>query len=171
MKYDIISTQPEDLNEIISYFYAAIEYQKKNNFPVWPDFDKGLLKQDILDRVQYKIMIHNEIGCVFTICDSDPIIWREKNDDNAIYLHRIVVNPKHKGNRFFGYVKDWAIDYARTNHIPHIRFDTWADNPTIIDYYRDFGFKIVDYYTTPDTEDLPIQQRGNDVVLFEIKLD
>ena len=161
-------TVSSDLPQIFTFLNAAIAYQKTNNYPVWPLFDRALLEKDINDKLQYKIMINNDLACVFTICHSDPIVWRDKDQDKAIYLHRVIVNPKYKGNRLFGHVKQWALDYAKSNDIPFIRMDTWADNPSIMEYYKSFGFRIVEYFTTPDTEELPIQQRGNDVVLFEL---
>lgn len=45
--------------------------------------------------------------------------------------------------------------------------------PTIINTqqsYQSFGFKIIDYYTTPNTVHLPIQHRNNDIVLLEYKI-
>jgi hypothetical protein len=48
--------------------------------------------------------------------------------------------------------------------------DTWADNPAIIDYYKSFGFDVAGYFKTPDIDELPIQQRNNEIVLLEVKL-
>ena len=48
--------------------------------------------------------------------------------------------------------------------------DTWADNPNLIDYYKNFGFGVFGYFKTPDSHELPIQQRNIEVVLLEFKL-
>ncbi len=45
--------------------------------------------------------------------------------------------------------------------------DTWAQNPNIIQYYLTFGFRIIENYTTPDTEDLPIHNRRLSLTLLE----
>ena len=37
----------------------------------------------------------------------------------------------------------------------------------MIKYYQSFGFKTVDYYLIPDRENIPIQSRGNQVILLE----
>ena len=168
--YPIINTEKSDLDFIYHLFDEAIVYQKKNNFPVWPDYDKEVLKNDIENKLQYKIIMDGNIACIFTICFADKIVWREKDKGNVIYLHRIVVNPNYKGQQQFGKIMEWALKYTKEKELRFIRMDTWADNPTLIDYYLSFGFNIVGYFTTPDSDEVPIQQRGNDVVLLEFKL-
>lgn len=168
--YQIIHTQKSDLPFIYSMFEDAIIYQKRNGFPVWPDYDKGVLDRDIEQKLQYKIVIDGQIACIFSTCFSDEIVWRERDQGDAIYLHRVVVNPSFKGQKQFAKVLEWSKNHAATKNLPFLRMDTWADNPSIIAYYQSFGFEVYGYFRNPDTEDLPIQQRGNLVVLLEYAL-
>lgn len=170
MNYTVENTQPSDLNFIYHLFDEAIVYQKKRGYPVWPAYDKEVLVRDIAEQNQFKIVIDSKIVCIFSICYSDKIVWREQDKGNAIYLHRIVVNPTSKGLRHFGKILDWTKLQARIQGLSFIRMDTWANNPTIINYYRSFGFEIVDSFVTPNHEDLPIQQRGNAIVLLEFSI-
>jgi hypothetical protein len=48
--------------------------------------------------------------------------------------------------------------------------DTWADNYKIIEYYKSFGFVFIENYKTPDTPELPIQNRNLNVALLELAL-
>ncbi len=112
-------------------------------------------------------MQDNQISCIFSICYSDKIIWGKKDDNQALYLHRIVTNPAFKGNELFGEVLCWAKMHAVEKGLDFIRMDTWANNPGIIEYYKQFGFNIVGRFTTPHSDEPPIQQRGNDIVLLE----
>jgi hypothetical protein len=163
----IVPTIAQDIPTIYWLFDEAIVYQKNNDYPVWPGYDKDTLDEDIAQHRQFKILIDGEIAGIFTILDSDPIVWREKNAQPAVYLHRVVVNPKHKGKKLFGDVLKWTSKRAQNLNIDLIRMDTWADNPVLVSYYQQFDFKIVEYYTTPNTLELPLQQRGNNVVLLE----
>lgn len=167
MAHQIINTESVDLPFVYRLFDEAIAYQKRNGYPVWPDYDKDVLQQDIAQQLQFKVLSEGIIHGIFSICYRDEIVWRERENGQAIYLHRIVVNPEMKGKNLFGEVLDWAQQRAQEKQLPAIRMDTWADNPTIIAYYQSFGFKIIDYYTTPNSEALPVQQRGNDIVLLE----
>ena len=89
---------------------------------------------------------------------------------NAIYLHRIVVNPEFKGRKLFGKILEWVIDHSKQKGISHIRMDTWAANPTIVDYYKKFGFSVIENYTTPDSDELPVHNRKLALTLLEYSL-
>lgn len=101
---------------------------------------------------------------------ADKIIWRDLDTGNSIYLHRIVVNPACKGQRLFGKILDWAIEHSKQKGLSSIRMDTWAANPTIIEYYKSFGFMFIENFTTPDSEELPVHNRNLALTLLEYKL-
>lgn len=166
----IINTEMTDLESIYQLFEEAIAYQKRNGYPVWHGYDKRVLITDIDYNLQYKLLNGGEIAYLFSICYSDKLIWREKDRDDAIYLHRMVVNQKFKGQKNFGKVLAWIREHCEGKSLRFIRMDTWADNPKIISYYKSFGFHIAGYFTTPDTEELPIQQRNNEIVLLEVAI-
>jgi hypothetical protein len=166
----IQNTEFSDLKSIYGMFEQAIAYQQKKNYPVWRGYDKQVLATDMQNRVQFKIMRGKDIGCVFSICYADKIIWRERDRGDSVFLHRIVTHPDFKGQRLFGEILHWTEKLGRENGLLFIRMDTWADNPPLVDYYLNFGFTIAGYFTTPDSEALPVQQRNNEVVLLEYKI-
>ena len=102
-------------------FDAAIDYQKLKGYPVWPDYDKQVLEDDITDNRQFKILRDQALACIFTICYDDAIVWRDKNKTPAIYLHRVVTHPKHKGHNLFQDVLDWTIQKCKSENIDFIR--------------------------------------------------
>ena len=67
-------------------------------------------------------------------------------------------------------ILSWIREKAENCNLLFIRMDTWANNPVIIDYYKSFGFEIVDYFTTPNSKDLPIQKRNNAIILLELSV-
>ncbi len=167
---EIIRTTKEDLADIFWLFKQAMELQGKNGYRVWDNIDKIGLEKDIENRLQYKILKGNDILCIFSIQHNDPFIWRDRDQNDAIYLHRIVVNPKFKGQKQFEKVLNWAKQFARQNNLKFIRMDTWADNEKIIDYYKSFGFEFIENYRTTNSLELPIQNRNLNVALLEMKL-
>jgi len=169
-KFSIINTETSDLNFIYYLFDEAILYQKKKGYPVWPDYDKDVLNNDIASKQQFKIILEDQIACIFSICYSDPIVWRERDNGDAIYLHRIVVNPAYKGQHLFGVILEWVIESIAGKDLQFVRMDTWDKNPDLTNYYKLYGFEIIEHFKTPDSEDLPIQQRNNEVVLMELRI-
>ena len=48
--------------------------------------------------------------------------------------------------------------------------DTWAGNEKLINYYKSYGFRFIENYTTANTEDLPEQHRNLKVALLELTI-
>ena len=170
MEVRIENTQESDLNIVYYLFEQAIEYQKKKNYTVWKGYDRAALQKDVALKLQYKLISNEEILSIFSVCYADDIIWREKEQGNAIYLHRAVVNPKFRGNKMFAKIFDWAIQFGKNKGLSYIRMDTWADNPKIIDYYKSFGFEFVEYFKTPNSAVLPVQHRDLDLILLQYEI-
>jgi Acetyltransferases len=167
----IVNTTKDNLKDILWLFQQAMELQGKNGYKVWDHIDKVGLEHDIENKLQFKILRGDDILCIFSIQYNDPYIWRNRDRNDAIYLHRIVTNPIFKGQKQFQKVLDWARQFARANRLTYVRMDTWADNTKIIDYYKSFGFKFVENYRTDDIPELPVQNRNLNVALLEMKLN
>lgn len=166
----IENTTKDDFVTILWFFEEALKLQGQNGYKVWNDIDKFGLEKDIANFLQYKIIKGNDILCIFSVQYSDPFIWRERDKNNAIYLHRIVVNPNFKGQNQFEKVLNWAKQCAKQNKLQFIRMDTWADNSKLINYYKSFGFNFIENYKTTNALELPIQNRNIEVALLEIEL-
>lgn len=167
---NIINTSKPDTDFVLGLFEQAMQLQGKNGYKVWSVIDKPGIEKDIQSNLQYKILKGADILCVFSIQYNDPFIWRDKDKNDAIYLHRIVVNPVFKGQRLFEKVLKWAIQFAQANNLKYVRMDTWADNVKMIDYYKSFGFEFIENYKTADTLELPTQNRNLNVALLQIML-
>jgi GNAT superfamily N-acetyltransferase len=166
-QFEIENTEAADLDEIFELFDQSIKYQEEHGYPVWKNYDKNAIIKDIEDKNQYKIVVGSRIAMVFSVCYADKVIWREYEDGHSVYLHRIVVNPEFKGRKLFGVIVEWAIDHCNEKGRTNIRMDTWAANPTIISYYKSFGFNFVGNYTTPDSNELPVHNRNLALALLE----
>jgi ribosomal protein S18 acetylase RimI-like enzyme len=165
--YEIRNTEFSDLAQIFELFEHSIHYQEKNGYPVWRDYDKGTIIKDIKNKNQYKVLIDSTTAIVFSVCYADKIIWRELDAGDSIYLHRIVVNPTFKGQKLFGTILEWCIGHASQKGLGSIRMDTWAANPTIINYYRSFGFTVIENFTTSNSLELPAHNRNLPLTLLE----
>ena len=168
--YEVKNTEMSDLSLIFSLFDQSIVYQEKHGYPAWRNYDKNAIIRDIENKNQYKIIIDSTPAIIFSVCYTDKIIWRDYEKGDAMYLHRIVVNPIFKGKKLFGVILDWAVNHGKEKGLQNIRMDTWAANPAIIEYYKGFGFRFVEFYTTPDTTALPVHNRNLELGLLEYKI-
>lgn len=159
-----------DLSLIFGLFDQSIQYQETHGYPTWRNYDKNAIVKDIENKNQYKVVVDSKPAIVFSVCYSDKIIWRELEKGDALYLHRIVVNPAFKGKRLFGIILDWAIGHGKAKGLKSVRMDTWAANSMIIDYYKGFGFSFIENYVTPENADLPVHNRNLALALLEHKI-
>ena len=127
--YEVRNTEMSELELIFKLFEQSINYQEKNGYPVWRNYDRNAIIKDIENKNQYKVVIDSTIAIVFSVCYTDKIIWRHLDRGDSIYLHRIVVNPQLKGQKLFGKILQWAINHSKQKGLTSIRMDTWAANP------------------------------------------
>lgn len=168
----IIHTSPSDLAITFLFFRSAVDYQKKNGYQLWPEFDEKMILNEMEEKRHWKILEGNEIIAVFSVMYNDPVIWgKERDEEPSVYLHRIAVNPQQKGKRVMESIRDWALEHAKQNHKKFVRMDTWGDNETLRNYYIKCGFKYIGQCMLEHTEGLPGHYGGSHLSLFENKVD
>ena len=165
-----LNSELSDLDEIFRLYDAAVEFQKKVFNKSWMPFEKEFIETEIAEKRHWKILINDEIACIFSIAFSDPLIWKERGREPAIYIHRIAVNTDFRGQKFVPEIVEWAKIYAKSLGRKFVRMDTWGDNQKLIDYYADCGFEFLGVVTADEIEKLPKHYAGITLSLFEMKL-
>jgi RimJ/RimL family protein N-acetyltransferase len=158
----------EDIDAIFAFYDDAIAFQKTVFKKHWKGFDRSMIEAEVAQGKQWKILREGEIACIFEVEFSDPLIWKEKNKDKAIYLHRIVSSSKFRGSNFMLDIIDWSHVYATENDCQYIRMDTWGDNPRLIAYYIKSGFQHVGFTIPQVSALLPKHYEGIELALFQI---
>lgn len=167
----IENSTTEDIPEIFRLYRLASEFQKKA-FPgnVWPEFEDALVRNEVTENRQFKLMIDDQIACVWAIGFSDIKIWPGTENDRAVYIHRIATNPDFRGNNFVKLIVDWAKEYANQKNLDFIRMDTCGDNRRLINHYENCGFNFLGMERIEDSTGLPAHYDDADVCYFEIAL-
>lgn len=168
---EIKSSKIEDINEIFRLYKIATDFQKTRFAVHWPEFEKKLVKTEIAENRQWKILIDNRIACVWATTFNDLQIWEERNNDPAIYLHRIATNPDFRGQNLVGHIVEWAKQYAFANKKKFIRMDTVGNNQGLITYYSKCGFDFLGLLKLQNTEGLPAHYDNATVSLFQMTLN
>jgi ribosomal protein S18 acetylase RimI-like enzyme len=167
----IENSSPFDIPEIFRLYKIASDYQKaKQTVVVWPDFEKQLVETEIAENRQWKLLIGNEIACVWATTFSDEQIWEERNADSSIYIHRIATNPNFRGKNFVSLITEWAKEYAKNNGRDFVRLDTLGNNVKLIEHYTNAGFRFLGMFDLKNTSALPAHYQNVPACLFEIKL-
>lgn len=166
---EIANSREKDITEIFRLYKLATDFQKIK-FPEnqWPEFDHALIDKEIRENRQFKLLIENEIACVWAITYSDPEIWKDDDGQSSLYIHRIATNPDFRGNNFVQIIVDWARDFAKDKK--YIRMDTCGRNEKLIQHYKNCGFRFLGIKKLEDASGLPAHYHNADVCYFEIKL-
>lgn len=164
----IQNSTPDDLAILLALYDSAIEYQKSVFTKHWQPFDRQMIEREIQERRQWKIVINDQVVCIFAISFNDPAIWKEKDKDPSIYLHRIVTHPAYRGRFFVKDIVAWAQEFGQQHGKQFIRMDTFGDNQKLIDYYVACGFNFLGLTTLGAVGDLPAHYRNASLSLFEI---
>jgi GNAT superfamily N-acetyltransferase len=160
-----------DIPEIFRLYGIASAYQKsKQTVVIWPQFDRQLVETEVAENRQWKLIIDEQIACVWATTFTDEQIWEERNSDAAVYIHRIATHPDFRGNNFVFAIVEWAKQYAKVNSKNFVRLDTLGNNTKLIEYYTKAGFQFLGMFDLKNTDGLPAHYNNAPACLFEIKL-
>ena len=160
----------DDIGDIFKLYVVATNYQKERYTMHWPEFDYKMVEDEIAENRQWKLIIDNEIACVWATTFTDPLIWEERNTDPSVYIHRIATNDHYRGRNFVIDIVKWAKNYAVLNEKKFVRLDTVGLNEKLIAHYTKCGFTFVELTKLKDTNGLPEHYHNADISLFELKV-
>jgi RimJ/RimL family protein N-acetyltransferase len=165
----LLPSTPADIDEIFRLYKLAAAYQASiQSLVVWPDFERALVEEELAEKRQWKLVIEQEIACVWAITFDDPLIWEAKNADPALYLHRIATNPNFRGRNMVREIVHWATRYAQQQGKRYVRLDTIGENQGLIAHYTGCGFTYLGLAKLTNTQGLPPHYHGATVSLFEL---
>jgi len=160
-----------DIKSIFKLYEIATSFQKKK-FPEnqWPIFSRVLVETEINENRQWELLINDQIACIWAITFSDPQIWEDRNDDSALYIHRIATNPNYRSQNLVSIIVEWAKNYSTDKQISFIRMDTCGHNKRLISHYEKCDFTLLGLSKLKNSEGLPSHYHNADVCFFEIMM-
>jgi ribosomal protein S18 acetylase RimI-like enzyme len=164
---EIKNATEKDIDEIFNFYETASAYMKDRYEVYWPPFKRSMVEKEIKENRQWKLIIENKTACIWATTFDDPQIWEEKNTDPAVYIHRIAVDPGHRGKNFVRDIVEWAKAYGKQNGKKFIRLDTVGENHKLIAHYQKCEFTFLGLKKLKDTSCLPGHYQSGDVSLFE----
>lgn len=170
MVMKILLSKTADLDDIFQLYDAATAYQKTVGIRSWKGFERAMVENEIEEERQYKIVIDDEIACVFLLTENDPLIWQEKDKDPSVYIHRIATNPKFRGKHFVKEIVKWVKRYAVDHQKNFIRLDTGSGNEKLNNYYKSCGFNYLGIVKLNATGNLPAHYKEGAFSLFEMEV-
>jgi GNAT superfamily N-acetyltransferase len=165
---EIQNSTIKDIDTICYLYKTATDFQKIKSAVPWPVFDRNLIEQEINELRQWKIVIDTKIACVWATAESDPQIWLKRNEEPAIYIHRISTNPDFRGQNLVNEIVKWSRLYAKANNKKYVRMDTVGENFGLINHYKKCGFDFLGLSELKNTTGLPAHYHNATVSLFQM---
>lgn len=167
---EIYNSSIEDVDLIFDLYSSAIAYQKERSMSHWPEFDRQMVIHEISENRQWKMIIDGAVACIWATTFTDPLIWKEKEIDPSVYIHRITTHPRFRGKNLVKIIVEWARNYATNHDKKFVRMDTVGENLKLIEHYTGCGFDYLGLSPLTNTESLPHHYHNAVVSLFELKL-
>ena len=163
---------PSNENMFRDFWNRAVSFQESNRLPLWPPYPEQMMKNEIRARLHFSVfMTDGVLAGYFSLALSDELIWGEKERGDAIYVHRMCVNPDRKGNKLAASVLSWAYGYATGAGRKFIGMDTWGDNPQLLNYYIACGYRHIANRQLGSVPGLPPHYKNINLALFENAVD
>ena len=167
---EILNSSIEDIDFILDLYMSAAAYQKERFISHWPEFEREMIINEIVEKRQWKMIIDGEVVCIWATTFSDPLIWKDKNIDPSVYIHRITTNPNFRGKGLVKKIVEWSKNYATKNGKNFVRMDTVGENLKLIAHYTSCGFDFLGLSQLTNTDGLPEHYHNAVVSLFELKV-
>jgi len=166
----IESCKPNKIPKIFELYRIDTEYMKSKNQVHWPEFQESLIANEIEENRQWKIVIDEEIACIWAIAFKDELIWADRTKDPSLYIHRIAAAPKYRGRNLVKELINWANAFGKGLRLEYIRMDTVGLNKGLISHYQKFGFEFLGTRTLKNTKGLPAHYTEGEVCYFQKKI-
>ena len=167
---DIKNCELSDIDDIVTLYKNAIAYQKTKKCAVWPMFSANDITLAINEKRQFKIIIENKTACIFTFTFQDKSIWGDKDQNDAVYIHKIATAANFKGKNLVNELIIFSKKYAKKHSKLFLRMDTVGENTGLIDYYTKCGFTFLGLNKLTSFTDLPKHYHNATVSLFELQI-
>ncbi len=120
---------------------------------------KAQFEIDIARKELYTLKLDNQlVGCIVlsTLMDKEykEVTWLTPNDNN-IYVHRLAIDPTHKGKGYAQELMDFGENYALTNGYASVRLDTFSQNERNQRFYEQRGYQKLQNIYFPKQSEYP----------------
>ncbi len=163
----IENSEQTDVPKIFDLYRIATNYMKSKNQVYWPEFPKELIINEIEENRQWKLLIDNQIACIWATALDDKLIWGDKNNEPSLYIHRIAASPDFRGQNLVKELILWANEHGKNKNLKYIRMDTVSINKGLIGHYEKLGFNFLGTKELENTDGLPDHYQAGDVCYFQ----
>jgi len=140
----VIAAERDDLRRYIDLLEELADWLESRGIRQWP---RGGFRRswayyaDSIARREVQLaFVDGELAGTLRLLMSDPIVWPEFTEADAVYIYNLAVRRTWTGRAIGGRLLDWAERRAATLGRGFVRLDCMPDNAFLRGYYERKGF-------------------------------
>lgn len=159
----IRSARPYELDVVLGLFRDAAVWLADRGLDQWqrgPRIER--IRQDIDAGAVFLVIDQDDevVGTLTIDTRADPDFWTDADDPgSALYLHRMIVAPDHRGERIGEAMTTWAEQFGAALGYRWLRLDAWRTNTELVSYYASRGWQHIRTVEPPWRESGALFQR------------
>lgn len=133
----------DDLEEVRRMLVEAANWMQENGIKQWnpQQFSTEVIRSFYEEREIYLLHAEGEVAAMFTLQDSDPDYWGERNVPGYSYLHRLTIRLPYRGRGLGGDLLRYAAKRSKSLQRTGLRLDCWNQNLKLNRLYQSLGFQ------------------------------
>ncbi|MGH3721559.1 MAG: GNAT family N-acetyltransferase [Pseudonocardiaceae bacterium] len=136
----------DDIVEVAAMWTRSAAWLRSKNLDQWQYPVKWEnIRRTVADGTCWLVTDRDgrAVGTITVEFGADPYWDLSGDPDNALYVHRMVVEAGARGGELGSALLDWAARSAKRAGKSWLRLDAWKSNPALHRYYLDRGFTLV----------------------------
>lgn len=141
----IIRASEDDLTIILKLWLEAAEWLSAKGIYQWKpnSFTLESVQEHYQKTELFLAKLNDTVVGSFSIQWSDDFIWKELNNHDSGYIHRLVVSREHKGMSLGKKLLMCAEEYIKISGKKTSRIDCMADNERLNNFYKNAGYNYI----------------------------
>ncbi|MDU4696895.1 MAG: GNAT family N-acetyltransferase [Paenibacillus sp.] len=133
-----------DLDEVRQLLIEAASWMQENGVKQWnpQQFTPELIRAYYEEREIYLLHTSGKTAAMFTLQDTDPDYWGERNIAGYSYLHRLTIRLPYRGRGLSAEILRYAARQSRALQRTGLRLDCWNQNLKLNRLYQSLGFQL-----------------------------
>ncbi|CAM4176922.1 GNAT family N-acetyltransferase [Listeria ivanovii subsp. ivanovii] len=143
---------PNDYSKMNELMLNTARWLKESGSSQWNDILQGFDVHQMEERIKLGevVLFETQEGLLAgamiirkTPSDWDTDLWEDLANENAYYLHRIMVDRQFSGISLSAQMINWSEQLASTHQVPYVRLDCIETNDSLNQMYRRYDFQLI----------------------------
>ncbi len=138
-----------DLEPLVALYQSVRDWLTDQGTDQWSTYSKAQFRErlarSISENCCYVALDGDQLlGTITVDTFADPDFWNVHDQtEDALYVHRMIVDRKAAGKDIGGLLLDYAVNLAAAKEKRWLRLDAWRTNTKLHAYYVNRGFAMV----------------------------